>query len=298
MTYTASEKLWGIYFQEFENIIKTSNTKIYHYTSPEAFFEILKNKTIWFSNVNCLNDASERKYIYNILQERVYKSELSALFLNEITNLCNMMKEDVENVCYASTMYNINDKFIASFSLNSDSLSLWNYYTKNVNSLGYNIEFNLNNFLQDNEESLLYYLHGKVIYDYKEQSNILDLMLKDYCEEYSKFTTKDEKTHRSFLLSEFIMIIHIFGLFFKHPAYSAEEEYRFILEAPETLNYRQTKGLFIPYTQRYFNENSVTGITISPTQKEELAKTTLENMVKNIGYTNIKVVNSSIPLRY
>ena len=42
MTYTASEKLWGIYFQEFEKIIKTSNKRIYHYTSPEAFFEILK----------------------------------------------------------------------------------------------------------------------------------------------------------------------------------------------------------------------------------------------------------------
>lgn len=32
MTYPASEKLWGKYYKNFENSIKTENKTIYHYT--------------------------------------------------------------------------------------------------------------------------------------------------------------------------------------------------------------------------------------------------------------------------
>ena len=298
MSYTASEKLWGKYYKKFEDNIKTTNETIYHYTSSNAMYKILSDKCIWFSNVNCLNDETERKYIYNLLRRRLEKNKLPDLFKNEIVNICTMMESNEDHICYASTIYNLKNKFVASFSLNYDSLSLWNYYTKDTSMLGYNIGFNLEKFIKSTNLLDKYYLHGKVIYKTKEQFKILDLMLNDYCEEFCKFLKEDEKTHRAFLISEFIMIIHMFGLFFKHPAYAMEEEYRFIYEPTDNIKYRQKAGLFIPYIELPFDTSCINSIKISPTQKDENIKTTLIDMLHNKGFDNIKVSNSSIPLRY
>ena len=176
--------------------------------------EILSNKCIWFSNANYLNDESERTYIYRLLKRRVEKHKLNDSFKKEVLEICAMMESDEDSICYASTMYNLKNKFIASFSLNQASLSLWNYYTKDNNMLGYNIGFNLKKFISSTNKLKQYYLHGKVIYNTKEQFQILDLMLNDYCEEFCKFLKDDEQVHRSFLIAEFMMILHIFGSFF------------------------------------------------------------------------------------
>lgn len=298
MTYTASEKLWGKYYKKFENSIKTENKTIYHYTSSDSMCKILSNKCIWFSNANYLNDESERTYIYRLLKRRVEKHKLNDSFKKEVLEICAMMESDEDSICYASTMYNLKNKFIASFSLNQDSLSLWNYYTKDNNMLGYNIGFNLKKFISSTNKLKQYYLHGKVIYNTKEQFQILDLMLNDYCEEFCKFLKYDEQVHRSFLIAEFMMILHIFGLFFKHPAYALEEEYRFIYEPTTKVKYRQKAGLFIPYIELPFDTSAVNSIKISPTQKDEIVKNSLIDMLHDKGYSNINISKSNIPLRY
>lgn len=298
MTYTASEKLWGKYYKTFEEAISVTNKNIYHYTSSEAMFKIISNKKIWFSNVNCLNDESERKYIYTLLKQCIKSKKLNSMFKEEILKVCEMMESEQEEVCYASTLYNLKNKFIASFSLNSDSLSLWNYYTKTKNMLGYSIDFNLEDFLETTNSTNKYYLYGKVIYEERDQLEILNLMIDDYNEEFCKFLNGDEEVHRSFLISEFIMIIHMFGLFFKHPAYALEQEFRFIYEPSDDIKYRQHFGIFIPYVEISFDMSCIKSIKISPTQKEQLLKTTLIDMLNNIGYQNIDVLNSNIPLRY
>ena len=44
---------------------KTSNDKIlYHYTTPEGLLGILKNKELWYSHIDYLNDESEIKYTH------------------------------------------------------------------------------------------------------------------------------------------------------------------------------------------------------------------------------------------
>ena len=45
-----------------------ANRNLYHYTSPEGLIGILGNNKLWFTESGCLNDESEGKYIYSLIQ--------------------------------------------------------------------------------------------------------------------------------------------------------------------------------------------------------------------------------------
>lgn len=103
---------------------KNSKTNlIYHYTSIGGLSGIVSNKKLRFTNIKYMNDKDEiiagmdsfARY-FDVTDEK--KEEL-------VSNFVNL---DVQN-------------FVCCFSLESDSLPMWNYYTKEINNQGYNIEF-------------------------------------------------------------------------------------------------------------------------------------------------------------
>ncbi len=103
------------------------NTKaksIYHYTSIGGLNGILENKTLRFTNIKYMND----------------KDEVIA-GLDSMVKVCGSSEEVRENIL---SDYNSSEvqTFVCCFSLEEDSLPMWNYYTKEINNQGYNIEFN------------------------------------------------------------------------------------------------------------------------------------------------------------
>lgn len=96
---------------------------IYHYTSIVGLESILRNKTLRFTNIKYMND----------------KDEIVA-GLDSIAKDCNASDEVRERMRSAITNLGM-QLFVCCFSLKEDSLPMWNYYTKEVNSQGYNIEF-------------------------------------------------------------------------------------------------------------------------------------------------------------
>ena len=96
---------------------------IYHYTSNGGLESILRNKTLRFTNIKYMND----------------KDEIIA-GLDSIAKDCHASEETRKQLRSAIT--NLGTKiFVCCFSLKEDSLPMWNYYTKEVNSQGYNVEF-------------------------------------------------------------------------------------------------------------------------------------------------------------
>lgn len=300
VTYTANEKLLDMYYEIFQEHISPQDLQIFHYTSPNALFNILNSKTFWFSNINFLNDETERKYIYILIQEYMNnnKNNFSELFYNEISEICSEMTSDAESICKASTMFNLNNKYVASFSLDDDNLNLWNYYTKNPNALGYNVEIDINKILNGSHTKYYRFFGGKVIYEKQEQLNLIEKIILDYYSDYINWTNDEHKVHRSFLLSEFTNIIQAYGIFFKYPYFAAEKEYRFVLETEQKCNYREFNGLFIPYIDYKFLKDCIKSITISPTQKQSITKNSIEKILKEFEYENVQVKISKIPLRY
>lgn len=96
---------------------------VFHYTSIGGLQGILSSKTLRFTNIKYLND----------------KDEIIA-GLDSMAKECNASDDERNNLRDAFINHGT-QTFVCCFSFEEDSLPMWNYYTKEINNQGYNIEF-------------------------------------------------------------------------------------------------------------------------------------------------------------
>lgn len=101
----------------------TKERQIFHYTSIGGLQGILEHKKLRFTNINYMND----------------KEEILA-GLESVLKAGNLSEKEVDkrNI---SVLDEKRETFVCCFSIEEDSLPMWNYYTKEINNQGYNIEF-------------------------------------------------------------------------------------------------------------------------------------------------------------
>lgn len=110
---------------------KNTRTKpIFHYTSISGLEGILCYKKLRFTNIKYMND----------------KGEIIA-GLDSMAKACNASEEAREILRSIFISHGI-QTFVCCFSLEKDSLPLWNYYTKEINNQGYNIEFEVKKLVE------------------------------------------------------------------------------------------------------------------------------------------------------
>lgn len=96
---------------------------IFHYTSIGGVQGILSRKKLRFTNIKYMND----------------KDEIVA-GLDSMAKACNASEKERNDLLTAFANHGM-QTFVCCFSLEDDSLPMWNYYTKEINNQGYNIEF-------------------------------------------------------------------------------------------------------------------------------------------------------------
>ena len=96
---------------------------VYHYTSIGGLKGILSNQTLHFTNIKYMNDKDE--YIAG---------------LDSLAKVYGFSSEEHAKIKSVLTSQKV-QTFVCCFSLKKDSLPMWNYYTKEINNQGYNIEF-------------------------------------------------------------------------------------------------------------------------------------------------------------
>lgn len=308
-----------------------SRQRIYHYTSPQGLYAILKNKTIRFTDCQFLNDKSEYNHIREPLKtalEETYYSlhdpSVGEMLNNYISD--NYEWETMINVSNAP-FKGIKDLTLKTFRMRyyvfcatdlADSLGMWNYYVKGGNYQGYNIQISISDFLDcftpiTNPRVDVFY--GKVIYNEKEKVEILKNII----------LTIDEKLHNDLLSvehdedhdianqeaqGELLTYLENFRLFFKDSSFMAEREFRFIIRVPLeydnsdddvlTTGYEMKNGIIVPYCELSINQyNTISGITLSPMLEKDLAENGLSRFLKDNGYSDkIKLKQSKIPIRH
>ena len=295
--------------EDEEKFLKFSFTKypnIYHYTSPVGLKEILAHNSLWFTHCKFLNDRSEKYYCFDLFKKCIEreKSNLKKTFYNTI--LSHIYKDGNLNYeAFYNIRNNYTDYYVASFSLNDNSLSMWNYYTKTANKTGYNICFKSKDLIDGLENRSFYYY--KVNYDIEEQTK--EIMKYIHAFNNAWDDSRSEvflKMVQYFLLD----LIDIISLRFKHCAFANEEEFRIVykvdnynrqrIDEEKLLEFRESNGIIVPYLNIGFNKKSIGAVKISPTQQEEIAKEGILMMLRSIGYnhlTNKDITISDIPLR-
>lgn len=303
---------------------------LWHYTNVSGFRGIINRDgklVFWFTRCDLLNDTSEGKYIEGLFQMIIEKMLKEEQISQEFYNVIKDCKADTKRyISYAippregyageSVLENTEcEAFICCFSLASDSLDMWRYYSKNDG--GYSLKIAPMVFdshkrvlpFRANEDKYFNNLYGySVEYDIDKQSaNITDIVRRCY-EAYSKGVPdrkNDDKNARAIICD----FLQEYQFVYKHPCFSSENEYRFVYFRPKKrpakmtqkmydIKYRDRNGILVPYieievenAQQYLEE-----VMLSPMISERVAKDTAEEFLVECGF-NGKVSLSKLPVR-
>lgn len=292
---------------------------IFHYTTPEGLINILDQKELWFSRFDCLNDESEGKYILSVYKKAVeslfIEKEIDAWFLEQIedvrpdflhffrlageTERINKLEKKEGEAIGISGIGKSAKPYLCCFSMERDSLPMWNYYSKGNRYEGYNIGFRYKETIQkcENVDVL------RVIYNETDQVLILKAIIDNAYKNYTLCQHSIELCRRlitSALSSR--------SLQFKHEAFEYEKEVRLVLWEPENyvlidlkkeiLHYRQKKGIIIPFYKVAFNKGQVKSLMIGPLIQTKIATDTAKSMLINKEYSDVIIDYSRIPIRY
>ena len=299
-------------FAKFYNNIKVDDyidknvPSIYHYTSPVGLSSIIKGSKLRFTDRFYLNDKSEGIYVIKLCLDNIdYFDFLSPKFKESFLKKCNQR-----------IMQPQRDRFYVyqcSFSIDKDSLCLWNYYTKSDGIKGYNIKMNVDELADKikptphNIDRVPKLRYGKVIYSKDKQLEILYKIVKLFFE-YNK---TDAISGEDFVCEYLVDKIMYIGVFFKMPFFEAENEFRLVLDLflnddntyaviKDKQEFYEKNGVFIPYVDIPFNRELLTGICVSPTLDYTATKESILRMT-GIHYSNITydtIYESDIPVRY
>lgn len=296
-----------------EKSVKKQYAK-YHYTSPEGMLAIVKNKSVYFTDIRYFNDKSENIYIYkcffDFLNNHPGEYNILESVLNKIVNTPKekIMSLDVSQVDVDFPFKIPNRRcFVLCTCKDSDSLCMWNYYVKNGTYQGYNIGLSPANFLKSIKDASKDFeiLYGDVIYKTDTQQE----EIKKVAEALETHFSKEDDFMRAAVA--LYLYIQRYSSFFKSDKFSHEKEYRFVISIDDdklmnavkestniSYDYRTSNGLIIPYINVRFSDDTVKKITISPIIEKEITIKSIIELCENHSYKSVIVESSNIPIRY
>ena len=306
---------------------KETKPKIYHYTSCEALQAILNNNSLRFTDSQFLNDKSEFSAMLEVIKDiqRDTTSPSLSQILEQSQTLINVyfgMKFDAKSDNIWNCRLLKTRFYVLSCSRDSDSLPMWNYYSKNSNSWGYNLELKINNIIDKVSEIRDVVLYqGQVIYSKKDMRDILEKRFLEienkHLSEIKKIQamplSKEEKDEELMCLwseieNEIADTILLTRMFYKEKYFKHESEYRFVLEVPISFapdgvirQFSTINGVIRPHIDVLFNDSSFHNkITISPLIDYELAKEGLNLFFahNDIKIDKEKIIQSKVQIRF
>lgn len=288
--------------------IEHTSQPIYHYTSKIGLSSILRNRQLWANDIYKQNDESEGIYVLGILEKNIDCFGIQEAYKNAILKQITKVELAWNDGNYEFQKHR---SFIISFSTAADELTMWNYYTKNEDSVGYNIAFDpqiltdkikIKELILDKDTNARYpgimdktCHHGKVIYDENQQCEIM----KREVEKFSQYFNPNDNLCEYLLVEKILWI----GNFFKSSYFKHEQEYRLVFFTGTDKEFPETEGIAIEvdgekknHIEVYYNPYSILSVPCSPTNKLddiEYAKKFITSTFPNFK----NVSKSKIPFR-
>lgn len=265
--------------------------KVYHYTTIRGLQSIMTRRELWATHAGFLNDKQEIRYA------------LDKIFLmirqNQSTNKDEIIGSFLTKLHQYYTIHEFPDVFLISFSEKKDDLNQWRAYSDNAQ--GICIEFDT----KEQAEMISYHsaLYAKVIYKPEAQDAFIEGVFEETFEKLQR-----KQIPISGAMEVCTSLLNVAIPLFKHPAFSAELEVRFVLpnyHIPKIQNsvvkFREKNNLLIPYLEVPFGPGSgtfsaITKIILGPATNIEQAHKSVSLFLESLNYASI-VENSKIPYR-
>jgi hypothetical protein len=276
---------------------------LYHYTSGQGLYGILNSSQLHCSDVNFMNDPSERTYFLDLLEVVFIKA-----------HDCKDIYSGLYNKSYQDAVTDPFDRYVASFSKNPDSLSMWNYYAKGN---GYNLGLDIDKIIEANRDENFYI--QKIELNYKREQQIDETVAfirsqKENCNRYNEIgkiikggVSEDDYYDLGYeqhnLIGEFNEGIYKLALGFKHYAYEREEEVRLVIsenevEQKSTRFKTSENGVFVEYLPLKLDlKTNLKSVTVHPLNAD-LHLSGAKRFINSIFHNQkIDIKMSSIPFR-
>lgn len=252
---------------------------VYHYCSVDAFFNIIKNSSIWLSDIMKSNDYQEcircREFINKGIQ-------------NYLKNDPKVLK--AWNVWYKKGIYSNSSMktFCVCFSESKDKLSQWRGYAQDGRGIA--IGFDRKIFEELNQINKFYLAFGKVIYNTPQE-----YVQKIVLDNIKKFKYKGIGHVALELSQNYRMQLP----FVKNPGFEEEDEWRAVVcswigdyNIPSSkeiyfsnIKYRVSNDKLVSFVEMNFEkikQNIIKEILIGPKSKVEIDD--IINLLNFYGY--------------
>lgn len=294
---------------------------VYHYTSPNAFLNIIKSKKLRFTDIRYVNDRSERMFFIKLLIDFFESNHNKYVHCenafwelikgNNINDIRKLKVNDVKLSFWESIPDMKSRTFILCTSEAEDSLGMWNYYVYGNSYQGYNIGLDVSEFIKTfaNMTSIksdsITVNYGEIIYDRYAQLDSIDKHLNIAEKNIEAIMSRGGETEYCNLF-EMLNYINTFSCFFKDSHFSDEREFRITLQingnieenAEMTLDFGVKNGLIVPYINIPIPSDSIKKIYISPITEFDIAKSSIEELLRRNNFKNVSIIQSDIPVRF
>ena len=220
---------------------------VYHYTSPEAALSILRNKVLWFSDCEFMNDPGEIAYCYRLYDEAWAEVCLEAGIPEEqvnrkITSWVNPY--ECESPISEELTFSVPARYYSfSTCAEADNLAMWSCYACRNGETGYALGFDADLLTQELQDLASSFLESEVYFDSRsgwvcyaenDQGEQIKRLILNHLVERGVICER-----RSSLLDRVIAgevargdhweQISALAPFIKRPEFSYEREYRFVI---------------------------------------------------------------------
>jgi hypothetical protein len=244
---------------------KSETSLVYHYTDVDTMMKIVDSSCLWATSIKYLNDVKEYEHFRDLVRKNIPRFiETEALESDELQLLNEFCrpKSAGGHTELQQAIVNIGP-FVASCSLDSDSLPQWRSYCPNGNgvAIGFRVDCLKLAHTVDLERPHLGSVRFGAV-DYLELSNehrlhaeIKKAVLSSMKERsQARFFRRSRTTPESdTALNYFSRAIDQLAPFIKHPSFSAENEYRLLfdtyLSGQDVINFRASRTTLIPYVR-------------------------------------------------
>lgn len=298
-------------------IFKADET-VCHYFPKSALLSIIKDKKFYFSDTDFLNDYSEMKHIYSVIEKVVSQDDTDSaaiklfkgilrdktMIVDDISFIDKKIEDDSESDGFIFNRRN----YVFCCSLDNDCLSNWKYYGKGNGYDAYNITFNASHYLKYIKSIIKFKeykcLSGIVIYDDDIKAEMISNLIQKI-DTFIEVSNPDSNMMRALETRLFYYIMDI-SLFFKDSAYKDEKEYRFVLGLDNSkirnnaleYDFRFANDILVPYLKIPFDKDMVELVGIGPCMNSDLSSKSLFALLQYYNFENTSVGKSSLPLRY
>jgi hypothetical protein len=265
---------------------------LWHYTSGDGLIGILQSGEFWVTQVSCVNDAVELRYAQAILLRNLKQARAESRLPDDEANLLDRAVLGLSADPTPSSPW-----FVGCLSEHADDLSQWRAYGGGEG--GYALAFDtatLHTILHLHQ----IYLAG-VCYDPDVHEDIarsvVQATLAFYREGLAARPGADAAQWAHVFLQAWSNELTYIAPIIKHPAFSAEMEWRLLRQLREpdlpNLKYRQRQSMMarhlplalrLPYAPAGSRLLPISGVLVGPSRHKDLSVVSVATMLRTIGY--------------